>query len=84
MDHTPLPFTSIDRHAYETEGAYVSAWVQKGMLGWDKCQSTVELTLFVTIWAKTHVVRTSSYAFWKKKNLEIICEITIIQVQEKI
>ena len=45
VDQTPLPFTFTNGLTYESKGAS-TVWVQGGNLGLDKCQCTVQLTLF--------------------------------------
>ena len=45
MDQTPLPFTFCDGQTYTDTGEQ-SVWVRGGGSGLDKCQCTVQLTLF--------------------------------------
>ena len=45
VDQTPLSFTFTNKPMYESKGAK-TVWIQGGSSGLDKCQCTVQLTLF--------------------------------------
>ena len=45
VDQKPLPFTFTNGPTYEEKGAK-TVWAQGGSSGLDKCQCTVQLTLF--------------------------------------
>jgi hypothetical protein len=45
MDQTPLPFEYLEGQTYSNKGDR-TIWVQSSQSGWDKCQATLQLTVF--------------------------------------